>query len=158
MEFMLQCRKFCPEITMSRVANSGARTGMPSSERHTLGSKGEERDLTDKTRLPWPSLLHEHTSKANYHPSRSHRHNGPSEPEKCRGQGAATQAVRQYGKELQRRHRHFLRPASPARCCQIFKFSSALRLQRKADLVGAGPISACASSGNIVDVACGGVG
>ena len=117
MEFMLQCRKFCPEIRVSRVANSGARTGMPSSERHTLGSKGEARDLTDKPRLPWPSLLHEHTSKANYHPSRPHRHTGPSGPEKCRGQGAATQTVRQYGKELQRRHRHFLRPAPPARCC-----------------------------------------
>ena len=42
---------------------------------------------------------------------------GPSGPAKCRGQGAAMQTVRQYGKELQRRHRHFLRPASPARCC-----------------------------------------
>ena len=40
---------------------------------------------------------------------------GPSEPEKCRGQGAATTTVRMYGEELQRRHRHFLRRASPAR-------------------------------------------
>ena len=40
---------------------------------------------------------------------------GPSEPEKCRGQGAATKTVRQYGEELQRRHRHFLGLASLAR-------------------------------------------
>ncbi|WP_128142123.1 hypothetical protein [Janthinobacterium lividum] len=53
--------------------------------------------------------------KTNVHPGRPHRHTGPSGPEKCRGQGAATQTVRQYGKELQRRHRHFLRPAYLAR-------------------------------------------
>ena len=59
--------------------------------------------------------VHEHTSKRIEHPSPPHRLPGPSGPEKCRGQGAATQTVRQYGKALQRRHRHFLRPASPAR-------------------------------------------
>ncbi|MBG6219247.1 MULTISPECIES: hypothetical protein [unclassified Janthinobacterium] len=55
------------------------------------------------------------TSKPNENPGRPHRHTGPGGPEKRRGQGAATQTVRQYGKELQRRHRHFLRPASLAR-------------------------------------------
>jgi hypothetical protein len=40
---------------------------------------------------------------------------GPSGPEKCRGQGAATQTVRMYGKELQRSQRHFLGFASAAR-------------------------------------------
>src|SRR5471032_3680571 len=40
-----------------------------------------------------------HTSKTCFGPSLQPRLSGPSGPEKCRGQGAATQTVRMYGKE-----------------------------------------------------------
>jgi hypothetical protein len=52
MKFMLHCRKFCPEIRMSRVANSGAKTRMPSSWRPPL--------LESKSR---EGYVNEHTSK-----------------------------------------------------------------------------------------------
>ena len=77
------------------------------------------------------SLLHQQTNKpANrqtseicHDQSRQPRLSGPSGPEKCRGQGAATQTVRMYGKEPQRRHRHFLRPAFPARRFKFLRFN-----------------------------------
>ena len=181
MEFMLQCRKFCPEIRMSRVANSGETGKLACPGRPCSTSTPAKRITTPvvRTGITGQAGLQNVEGKARRHRqhastarscnaaigifsgsrlrpavvrakrackmSRARRGDtdstpirqgaatppsafsqvrasgpllfGPSGPEKCRGQGAATQTARQYGKELQRRHRHFLGPASVARCC-----------------------------------------
>ena len=68
-----------------------------------------------------PNPSNTHTSKPSFAPSPQLGRFGPSGTEKCRGQGAATKTVRMYGEEPQRSHRHFLRPASPARRSKPFQ-------------------------------------
>ena len=80
-------------------------------------------------------LLHQHANAICRHPSRQSRLSGPSGPEKCRGQGAATQTVRMYGKEAATQPSAFSQTRVSGPLFSSSKLSSTLRFKGKTDRI-----------------------
>lgn len=85
------------------------------------GPTGRERPKAVPHKIAKYLLSNTHTNKPCFGPRPKPGRSGPSRPEKCREQGAATKTVRMVGEEPQRSHRHLsgprLRPA-------LFKFQA----------------------------------
>ncbi|WP_312439964.1 hypothetical protein, partial [Janthinobacterium sp.] len=111
-ENMLHCRKFRLEINMIKVPKTAANALTPQSPAQAFRAK-RARKMSRARRSDADSTSVRQGAATPPSAFSRARVSGPLfGREKCRGQGAATQTVRQYGKELQRRHRHFLGPAS----------------------------------------------